>query len=69
MRTAPDLKRSGCFKSKISAGIPESFIGEVTKGSSVIISFDVYPDDEFTGTVNYVSPTLSAVNRTLRSNL
>ena len=55
--------------SGVSAGIPESFIGEVTKGSSVIISFDVYPDDEFTGTVNYVSPTLSAVNRTFEIEL
>lgn len=54
---------------KISAGIPESFIGEVTKGSSVLITFDVYPGEEFTGTVNYVAPTLSAVNRTFEIEL
>ena len=65
----PILNVVDVSKVKISAGIPESFIGEVTKGSSVIISFDVYPDDEFTGTVNYVSPTLSAVNRTFEIEL
>lgn len=54
---------------KISAGIPESFIGQVTKGSSVIITFDVYPGEEFNGTVNYVSPTLSPVNRTFEIEL
>ncbi|MEO8210672.1 MAG: efflux RND transporter periplasmic adaptor subunit [bacterium] len=49
---------------KVSAGIPESYINEVKKGSLVKISFDVYPDEEFSGTVSYVSPTLSSVNRT-----
>lgn len=49
---------------KISAGIPERFIGEVKKGSQVKITFSVYPGEEFSGTVNYVAPTLSAVNRT-----
>jgi RND family efflux transporter MFP subunit len=49
---------------KISAGIPESYIGEVTRGSVVKITFDVYPGEEFTGTVNYVAPTLSPINRT-----
>lgn len=49
---------------KVSAGIPESFIGEVQKGSQVKITFDVYPVEEFSGTVNYVAPTLSPVNRT-----
>lgn len=49
---------------KISAGIPEAYIGEVKKGSDVKITFDVYPGEEFAGTVNYVSPTLSATNRT-----
>ncbi|MBK8554039.1 MAG: efflux RND transporter periplasmic adaptor subunit [Ignavibacteria bacterium] len=49
---------------KISAGIPESYVGEVTKGSKVKITFDVYPDEEYSGIVNYVSPVLSQTNRT-----
>lgn len=49
---------------KISAGIPESYVGEVVKGSKVNITFDVYPGEEYSGTVNYVSPVLSQTNRT-----
>ena len=54
---------------KISAGIPESFIGEVKKGSEVKITFPVYPGEEFSGTVSYVAPTLSSVNRTFEIEL
>ncbi|MDQ3019315.1 MAG: efflux RND transporter periplasmic adaptor subunit [Bacteroidota bacterium] len=60
----PILNVVDVSKVKISAGIPESYITEVKKGSLVKITFDVYPDEEFSGTVNYVSPTLSSVNRT-----
>ncbi len=49
---------------KISGGIPESFIGDIKKNSQVKITFDVYPGEEFYGTVSYVSPTLSQANRT-----
>ncbi len=49
---------------KISAGIPERFIGDITKGSSVSITFDVYPDEIFEGKISYVSPVLSEMNRT-----
>lgn len=54
---------------KVSAGIPESFIGDVKKGTNVKITFAVYPGEEFSGTVNYVAPTLSAVNRTFEIEL
>ncbi len=49
---------------KVSAGIPESYIGAVKKGSKVKIRFDVYPGEEYQGVVNYVSPVLSQINRT-----
>lgn len=49
---------------KVSAGIPERYIGEITKGSTVEIRFDVYPGEIFEGKVNYVSPVLSQQNRT-----
>jgi membrane fusion protein (multidrug efflux system) len=49
---------------KVSAGIPERYIGAITKGSAVSITFDVYPDEIFEGKVNYVSPVLSEMNRT-----
>lgn len=65
----PILNIVDVSKVKISAGIPESYIGEVTKGSNVKIIFDVYPGEEFEATVRYVSPTLSPVNRTFEIEL
>lgn len=49
---------------KISGGMPERFIGDVAKGTEVKITFDVYPGEEFTGKVSYVSPVISSTNRT-----
>ena len=49
---------------KVTAGIPERYIGQVTKGTSVSITFEVYPGEVFEGQVSYVSPVLSDVNRT-----
>ncbi|MBS1517539.1 MAG: efflux RND transporter periplasmic adaptor subunit [Bacteroidetes bacterium] len=60
----PILNIVDVSKVKISAGIPERYIGEVKKGSEVKITFDVYPDEDFTGSVNYISPVLSDKNRT-----
>jgi len=60
----PILNIVDVSKVKISAGIPERYLSEIKKGSQVKITFDVYPGEEFTGTVNYISPTLSVQNRT-----
>lgn len=49
---------------KISAGIPERYLGKVTKGQSVKITFDVLPEETFEGTINFVSPVLHPQNRT-----
>ena len=49
---------------KVSEGIPERYINDVSKGSKVKITFDILPGEEYNGTVNYVSPTLSKINRT-----
>lgn len=61
---APILNIVNISKVKISAGIPERFVEEVKKGSQVKITFDVFPGEEFSGSVSYVSPTLSVTNRT-----
>jgi len=61
---SPILNIVNISKVKISAGIPERFVDDVKKGSNVKITFDVYPGEEFSGTVSYVSPTLSDKNRT-----
>lgn len=61
---SPILNIVDVSRVKISGGIPERFISDVRKGTEVKISFDVYPGEEFSGTVNYISPTISALNRT-----
>ena len=61
---APIVKIVNVSKVKISAGIPERYINDVSKGSKVKITFDILPGEEYEGTVNYVSPTLSPINRT-----
>ena len=61
---APIIKIVDVSRVKISAGIPERYINDVTKGSKVTITFDILPGEEYEGTINYVSPTLSPINRT-----
>lgn len=65
----PILNVVNVSRVKVSAGIPESYIGDVKKGSNVKISFAIYPGEEFSGTVNYVAPTLNAANRTFEIEL
>jgi RND family efflux transporter MFP subunit len=50
------VKIAQVFRSDIS--------GDISKGSPVNITFDVYPDEVFEGKVNYISPVLSEANRT-----
>ena len=49
---------------KISVGIPERYLATVKKGNSVNIKFDVFPDEEFTGVISFISPTINPTNRT-----
>jgi membrane fusion protein, multidrug efflux system len=50
---------------KISAGIPERFIEQIKMGQPVKVTVDVLPGVEFSGKINYIAPSLSALNRTL----
>ncbi len=61
---SPIVKIVDVSRVKVSAGIPERYINDVSKGSKVKITFDILPGEEYNGTVNYVSPTLSKINRT-----
>ena len=61
---APIVKVVDVSRVKVSAGIPERYINDITKGSKVIITFDILPGEKYEGTINYVSPTLSPINRT-----
>ena len=61
---APIVRVVNVSKVKVSVGIPERYINDVTKGSTVKLTFDVFPGETFTGVVSYVSPTISTTNRT-----
>ena len=61
---SPIVKIVDVSRVKVSAGIPERYINDVSKESKVKITFDILPGKEYNGIVNYVSPTLSKVNRT-----
>jgi membrane fusion protein (multidrug efflux system) len=49
---------------KISAGVPEKYVEQISKGQEVKITIDVLPGQEFSGKISYVSPTLSQGSRT-----
>ena len=50
---------------KISAGVPERFVEQVSKGQEVKITVDVLPGQEFSGKINYIAPALSQGSRTM----
>lgn len=49
---------------KIVINVPESELSRVVKGMPAHITFDTYGDEDFTGTVNMVSPTVDTNTRT-----
>lgn len=49
---------------KISAGVPERYVEQISKGQIVKITVDVLQGQEFSGKISYISPTLSQGSRT-----
>jgi RND family efflux transporter MFP subunit len=49
---------------KVTAGIPERFAADLTTGASARVTFDIFPDEEFTGRVAFVGSTVDPANRT-----
>lgn len=49
---------------KIVINVPESELSKVVEGMPAHITFDTYGDEDFTGTVNMVSPTVDTNTRT-----
>ncbi len=56
-------------KVKISCGVPERYIAQVSRGEDVKVTFAVFPDEEFSARINYVSPTINPQNRTFEVEL
>ncbi|MDD5360658.1 MAG: efflux RND transporter periplasmic adaptor subunit [Ignavibacteria bacterium] len=56
-------------KVKISCGVPERYLTQVTKGETVEVTFNVLPDEKFDAKINYVSPTIDPQSRTFEVEL
>jgi membrane fusion protein, multidrug efflux system len=56
-------------KVKISCGVPERYLTQVTKGQTVNVTFNVLPEEEFEAKINYVSPTIDPQSRTFEVEL
>lgn len=61
---APIVSIVDVSKVKIEVGIPERYVTRLAKGRTVDITFDVLPDEKFSGSISYISPTLDAQSRT-----
>lgn len=61
---APIVRVVNVTRVKVSVGIPERYVNDITKGTTVKLTFDVFPGESFSGIVDYVSPTISTTNRT-----
>ena len=51
---------------KVIANISEQFFPNVKVGMPVKLSVDIFPDEEFTGTVSLIYPALDATTRTFK---
>lgn len=49
---------------KITGGVPERYAADVTRGTQATVTFDVLPDEVFTGGVSYVGAVVNRGNRT-----
>jgi membrane fusion protein (multidrug efflux system) len=61
---SPIVRVVNVTRVKVSVGIPERYVNDITKGTTVKLTFDVFPGESFSGIVDYVSPTISSTNRT-----
>ena len=60
----PILSIVNIAKVKISCGVPERYVTQISRGETVKITFDVLPDEEFKGIISYVAPTINPTSRT-----
>lgn len=49
---------------KIAAGVPERFIPYVHYGTEAHMTFDVFPDEIYTGKITYIGPRIDRQSRT-----
>ncbi|UCG89012.1 MAG: efflux RND transporter periplasmic adaptor subunit, partial [Gemmatimonadota bacterium] len=61
---APVVRVVSTDRVKIIAGVPERYARSVQRGDSALVTFDIFPDREFTGRVNFVGASVDQSSRT-----
>jgi RND family efflux transporter MFP subunit len=54
---------------KITVNVQEEFFAHVTKNMTAKVTLDIYPNDEFTGRVNLVYPTIDNMTHTFTTEI
>lgn len=66
MVTRPIVAVVDVDKVKVTADLPERYMGQIRQGSPVSLELDSFPGRVFEGTVTNISPILNAINRTVK---
>lgn len=66
---SPILNVVNVSKVKISCGVPERYVTQISRGEKVKITFSVLPDEEYEAVIDYVAPSLNPQNRTFEIEL
>jgi membrane fusion protein (multidrug efflux system) len=61
---APVVRLVDAGRVKVTGGVPERFARSVHVGDRALVSFDIFPDDEMTGTISFVGRSVNEANRT-----
>ena len=61
---APILSIVDVSRLKVNVGIPEKYMSYISKGKTLDITFDVFPDEVYKGVVSYIAPDINASSRT-----
>jgi len=61
---APIVSIVDVSRVKVSAGIPEKYVNDLSVGQTIDIVFSNSPDERRKGIISFISPTINAVTRT-----
>lgn len=61
---APIVSIVDVSRVKVSAGIPERYVNDLSLGQSIDIIFSNSPDEKRKGIISFISPTINSVTRT-----
>jgi RND family efflux transporter MFP subunit len=61
---APIISIVDVSRVKVTAGIPERYVNDLSRGQTIDIIFSNSPDEKQKGIISYISPTINAVTRT-----